>query len=102
MEYRVELSRPAEDDLRRIFGSINADESAGAAKWFAGLESAILDLETFPERGPVTHYDATLRFLPYGNKPHIYLILYRIDHASRIAAIRHIRHGARRAPSRGR
>jgi toxin ParE1/3/4 len=79
MEYRVELSRRAEDDLRRIFDSINATASAGAAKWFAGLESAILDLETFPERGPVTHYDATLRFLPYGNKPHIYLILYRVN-----------------------
>jgi toxin ParE1/3/4 len=43
----------------------------------------------------LTEYDPKLRYLLYGNKPHVYRILYRIDEKSRTVAIRHIRHGAR-------
>lgn len=50
----------------------------------------------------VTNYDRHVHFLLYGNKPHIYQILYRINEASKtvsvshIRHIRHIRHGARK------
>jgi toxin ParE1/3/4 len=100
MAYRVELSRRAELDLLRIFAFIHASESQGAARWFCGLESQIQSLADLPNRGTVADYDQDLRFVLYGNKPHIYRILYRIDEESESVAVRHIRHGARKALSR--
>ena len=96
MAYRVELSRRAELDLRRIFGFINAVESIAAAEWFFGLQDHIQSLRTLADRGTVTEYDPGLRYLLYGNKPHLYRILYRIHAASGVVRIVHIRHGARK------
>ncbi len=95
MAYRVELSRRAELDLRRIFRFIHASESQAAASWFDGLQAHIEKLATLPSRGTVTRYDRNLRFLHYGNKPHIYRILYRMDPVLNRVLIVHIRHGAR-------
>jgi len=102
MAYRVRLLRRAELDLDRIFQFIDASGSLSAARWFNGLEVLIQSLERLPQRGMVTNYDRHVHFLLYGNKPHIYQILYRINEASKtvsvshIRHIRHIRHGARK------
>ncbi len=95
MAYRVELSRRAELNLRSIFGYINAMESIAAACWFFGLQDLIQSLSTLPDRGKVTDDDPKLRYLLYGNKPHLYRILYRIHAATSSVRIIHIRHGAR-------
>jgi len=95
MAYRVELSRRAELDLRRIFRFVNAFESQAAAIWFAELADHLQSLSSLPNRGTVTDYDSKLRYLLFGNKPHVYRILYRIDQSSQRVVIRHIRHGAR-------
>jgi plasmid stabilization system protein ParE len=71
-------------------------ESQAAANWFNGLEDQIQSLANFASRGTLTEYDPNLHFVLYGNKPHIYRILYRIDEPSQSVAIRHIRHGARK------
>jgi toxin ParE1/3/4 len=102
MAYRVELSKRADLDLRSIFHFINAFESQAAAKWFDRLEDLIQSLSKLPNRGTVTDYDPNLYFLLYGNKPHVYRILYRIDETSQRVVIRHIRHGARKSPGSGR
>jgi len=96
MPYHVELSKRAELDLKNIFEFIHAADSQAAAKWFNGLEKTILSLATLPERGMLIDDDSALRYLLYGNKPHVYRILYRIDEKSATVAIRHIRHGARK------
>jgi plasmid stabilization system protein ParE len=96
MAYRVELSRRAELNLRSIFGYINATESIAAARWFFGLQDLIQSLSTLPDRGKVTDYDPKLRYLLYGNKPHLYRILCRIHTATSTVRIVHIRHGARK------
>jgi len=96
MPYHVELMKRAERDLKNIFEFIHAAESQVAAKWFNGLEETISGLATLPDRGMWTDYDPRLRYLLYGNEPHVYRILYRIDEKSRTVAIRHIRHGARK------
>ncbi len=96
MVYRVELSRRAELDLQRIFGFINAAESIGAARWFFGLQDRIQTLSTLADRGRLTDYDPKLRYLLYGNKPHVYRILYRMDDRSSTVRVVHIRHGARK------
>jgi toxin ParE1/3/4 len=95
MAYSVEFSRRAERDLGQIFAAINAEQSQAAARWFDGLQTHIEKLATLPDRGTLTPYNPKLRFLHYGNKPHIYRILYRIDHRSNRVLIVHIRHGAR-------
>ena len=95
MAYSVEFSRRAERDLGQIFASIHAADSRAAAYWVDGLQSHIEKLATLPDRGTLTRYDSKLRFLLYGNKPHIYRILYRVDHQSKRVEIVHIRHGAR-------
>jgi len=96
MAYRVELSRRAERDLQSIFDFINAAESIAAKRWFFDLQDQIQSLSTLADRGTITDYDPALRFILYGNKPHVYRILYRIHVETTSVRIVHIRHGARR------
>jgi plasmid stabilization system protein ParE len=96
MAYNVELSKRAELDLQRIFRFIHAFESPATERWFDGLEDRIQSLSKLPNRGTVTDYDPNLYFLLYGNKPHVYRILYRINDTAQSIVIRHIRHGVRK------
>ena len=67
-----------------------------ALKWYLGLSSAILTLEAHPIRCPVTSENDKLRHLLYGNKPHIYRVIYRVLESKKLVEVLHIRHGARR------
>jgi toxin ParE1/3/4 len=84
-------------DLESIYGNIDAGNSHAAAQWFNGLEDAIFSLDRLPDRGVRTAEDHNLRQLLYGNKPHIYRIIYEIDRSRTRVLILHIRHGARNA-----
>jgi len=86
----------AEADLDDIFLFIRAPESPPAERWFIGLLDAIASLDHLPQRHPVAHEDPTLRHLLYGNKPHIYRVIYSIDEARRRVEVLHIRHHARK------
>lgn len=55
MAYRVDLTPRAERDLADLYGSIHAEDSPQAARWFNGLERLIYLLETIPALGFVTH-----------------------------------------------
>jgi plasmid stabilization system protein ParE len=96
MAYEVRLARRAVFDLRAIYKHIEGETSDAADLWFRGLESAIFSLETGPSRSPIAPERKDLRHLLYGNKPHIYRILYTIDERARIVYVAQIRHGARR------
>lgn len=96
MVYRVDLSRRAELDLQRIFAFTHTGAASAAARWFFGLQDLIQSLATRPQRGTKTDYDQALRFVLYGNKPHIYRILYRIHPKKHSVTVVHIRHGARK------
>jgi plasmid stabilization system protein ParE len=95
MAYEVRLAKRAINDLRHIYKTIEADTSRAADGWFRGLESAIFTLETHPARGAVPPERPHLRHLLYGNKPHVYRILYSIDENRKIVYVAQIRHGAR-------
>jgi toxin ParE1/3/4 len=97
MAYRIEISRAAEADLDRIYGYIGAAHSDPAFTWFLGLRAAIRALASAPRSCPVTHEDPQVRHLIYGNKPHLYRVLYEIDDPTQTLNIIHIRHGRRRA-----
>ena len=96
MAYEVRLAKRAINDLRHIYKAIEADTSQAADLWFRGPESAIFSLETHPARGTVAPERPHLHHLLYGNKPHVYRILYSIDENKKIVYVAQIRHGARR------
>lgn len=95
MTYEINLAGQAIRDLGEIYQFIQAENSAAAQTWFRGLESAIFSLETMPYRGAAAPDNAALRHLLYGNRPHIYRIIYSIDELSAQVNVAQIRHGAR-------
>jgi plasmid stabilization system protein ParE len=104
MTYRVEVTARAARDPGNIYERINAEESVAAAKWFDGLEKAIYVLGELPRRCPMApeskRTKRSLRHLLYGNKPHIYRVIYEIDEKARVVWVITIRHGAREPLSR--
>jgi toxin ParE1/3/4 len=97
MAYRVDLTERAARDLRRIYLTINAAETAQARAWFNGLEHAVLSLDENPARGAPIPENGNLRHLLYGRRRYRYRIFYAIDERDRIVTVLHVRHGARDA-----
>jgi toxin ParE1/3/4 len=97
MAYLVRTMPRAERDLEAIFLYVQADSFAPASRWFEGLVEAIESLSEHPQRNPTIIEDPTLRHLLYGNKPHIYRIIYLIDPSRKIVDVIHVRHRARDA-----
>ena len=94
MAYAVSLTTRAQRDLARIYEYIRAADSDAALTWYRGLTKAILRLEEFPNRWPATHENAGLRHILYGDKPHIYRIIYRVAEREKRIVVIHIRRGA--------
>ncbi len=94
MAYRVKLTPRAQRDLTSIYERINANSSDAAYHWYLGLRDAIRSLRATPRRCPVIPESGAFRHLLYGNKPHIYRIIYRIMDRERQVEVLHIRHGA--------
>jgi len=95
MAYRVELTLRAQRDLSELYDYIHAESVPAAGKWYAGLKRTILSLERLPDRGEAVRPRARIRRLLYGNKPHIYAVLYRVNKRLKQVDVLHIRHGAR-------
>ena len=96
MAYLVNLTSRAGRDLANLYAEINAGRSDAALKWFLGLKKAILSLENYPNRSPTTPEKKELRHLLYGNKPHVYRVIFRVLEKQKQVDVLHIRHGARR------
>ena len=95
MAYQVRITARAERDVAQLYDDINAASSASATRWYMGLKRSILSLEELPKRCAVTPENRKLRHLLYGNKPHVYRVIYRVLEKQRRVDILHIRHGAR-------
>jgi toxin ParE1/3/4 len=96
MAYLVRIASRAERDLVSLYWEINAPNSATARQWYRGLKQAILSLAERPNRCPVTPENKRLRHLLYGERPHLYRVIYRVDGRRWQVDVLHIRHGARR------
>jgi toxin ParE1/3/4 len=96
MAYLVRITSRAERDLADLYLEINVENSSAALKSYRGLEEAILSLEEQPNRCRATRTRGKLRHLPYGHKPHIYRVIYRVLEKQQHVEVLHIRHGARR------
>jgi plasmid stabilization system protein ParE len=99
MAYRVNFTRRARRDYFLLYDSIHAAESDPAQLWFRRLDETIALLATAPRMGSVTHEDKTVRQVIYGNKPHLYRVLYDIDDADHRVDILSIWHGKRLPPT---
>lgn len=95
MAYLVKITVRAERDLAHLYAEINAEHSEVALRWYRGLKKAILTLEKYPNRCPVTRENANLRHLLYGRKSHVYRVIYRVLADRKQVDVIHIRHGAR-------
>lgn len=95
MAYLVNITALAQRDFASLYREINAEQSDAALKWYRGLKEAVLSLEELPNRCPVTPEKAQLRHLLYGNKPHVYRVIFRIVEKRKRFDVLHIRHGAR-------
>jgi toxin ParE1/3/4 len=95
MAYLVSFTARAGRDLADLYGEIDAQDSPAAQRWYRGLKHAILSLRERPNRTPATPESKRLRHLLYGNKPHIYRVIYRVIEKWRQVEVLHIRHGAR-------
>ena len=98
MAYLVSLTERVLRELDEIYATINAAESAGAARWFTRLEDTIMLLARAPRMGKVTRQDKTVREIVYGNKPHLYRVLYEVDDEARQVHVLSIWHGKRQTP----
>lgn len=95
MAYRIKVVPRAQRDLSHIYDWIGAHSSKAALAWYRGLKNAIRTLQDNPSRCPMTPEDRDLRHLLYGNKPHMYRVIFRVLEAQKQVDILHIRHGAR-------
>jgi mRNA-degrading endonuclease RelE of RelBE toxin-antitoxin system len=100
MAYRVEFAARAARDLESLYEEKNATESQVAARWYNGLEEAVYALAEYPNRCPVVpearRLKRKIRHMLYGNKPHVYRLIYDIDERKKTVWILTIRHGARK------
>ena len=105
MAYRVEIARTAEAEFEELYLWVVERAPQQGAAWFNGLERAILSLDQHPKRCPVAPEsidpDHPVRVLSYGRKPHGYRIFFTVDDDTRVVRVVHVRHGARRRPTRG-
>src|SRR5262249_19049894 len=95
MAYRVEITGRAQRDLALIYRRIEAETTAQAARWFEGMEKAILSLEAHPSRAAITPEDHAARHLLYGKKPYVYRIIYEIEEDTSTVYVLHIRQPGR-------
>ena len=102
MAYRVELARNAEVELEELYLWVVARAPHHGAKWFNGLERALLSLDHLPKRCPVApesiNPDQPVRVLSYGRKPHVYRVFFTVNDTAGAVRVVHIRHRARTAP----
>ena len=105
MPYRVEIARRAEADLDELYLWVVARAPREGARWFNGLERAVLSLDQHPKRCPVApesfDSDRPVRVLTYGRKPRAYRIFFTVDDDAEIVRVLHVRRGARQRPTAG-
>ena len=102
MAYRVRLSVRAAKDAERIYERVAEQAPLAGQTWYNALIATLYSLDTFPERGGVVESlsapSSTVRKILYGHRPHVYAIYFEV--AGDTVNILHIRHGARKEPTR--
>ena len=102
MRFRVEIAKNAETELEQLYLWVKERAPHRGPAWFNGLEQAILSLDRHPDRCPIAPDSLDpaypVRVLHYGRRPHVYRVLFTVDHETRAVRVVHLRHGARQSP----
>lgn len=98
MTYRVVVTARARADAVEAFRWLADRSPEAAGRWYLGLEEAIVDLATMPERHPVAHDESellgfTLRQMLYGRRRNVYRLLFSIE--ADVVTLHYVRHSAR-------
>jgi plasmid stabilization system protein ParE len=98
MTFRIEITAAAEGELDSILAWLISQQAGDSGlKWFQALEGAITTLAEFPERCSLAPenrlFPFEVRQLLYGNKPHLYRILFTVQGDT--VYVLHVRHGRR-------
>ena len=98
MAFRVSTTLEAERELDAILQwLLSRTASEAGARWLNGLQDALASLENMPLRCALAPEGETCRYevrqLLYGNKPHVYRILFSIKGDA--VTVLHIHHGRR-------
>lgn len=98
MTFRVEVTAEAQRDADTIYEWLVLQHAGETGfRWFSDLAKAISSLRNFPERCPIapdiSPFPFEVRQLLYGNRPHLYRILFTI-HDDTVFVL-NIRHGRR-------
>jgi plasmid stabilization system protein ParE len=102
MIFHVEITAEAQRELDSILSWLISEHAGDTGvRWLENLENAVASLAEFPKRCAVAPesrlFPTEVRQLLYGNKPHVYRILFEITEET--VYVLHVRHG-RRQPLR--
>ena len=97
MTYRVVFTARARTDAIEQFRYLADKSPAAAARWYAGLEKAIANLSTLPERHPIAEDESeelglTLRRMLYGRRAGVFRIMFSIEGDT--VTLHYVRHSA--------
>lgn len=99
MAYRVEIAGSTEGEFEALYLWVVERAPHQGARWFNGLERAVLSLSDNPRRCPIApenvDAESPVRVLHYGRKPHVYRIFFLIDEPTETVHVVHVRRGAR-------
>ena len=102
MEFRVDVTPRAQQDLDRIYDWVVSSAPIAGQRWFERFENSILRLSNFPKRCPVetklSSRRQTIRKLVFGTTRHKYRVYFTIR--AEVVMVLHIRHGSRKTPGR--
>src|SRR6202041_762571 len=92
--FRVDITLKVYQDLSGILRRVLAEHAGEQGlRWYAALNRAINTLSEAPNRCPIAPESATsrreIRHLLYGNKPHVYRVLFTIK--DDVVTVLHVR-----------
>jgi plasmid stabilization system protein ParE len=103
MAFKVRTTPDAEEDTLAILDWLIEHQAADAGlRWFLKMDEAISSLAELPNRCKLApeneFFPVEIRELLYGQKPHVYRILFTIEGDT--VVVLHVRHGRRETLTR--
>ncbi len=94
MDFRLQYTQRALNDLAEITAFIAEDDAESASRFGSSLLDHLDLLARFPRMGVVIAKRPAVRKLSHSPV----LVYYRVHEAKRLIEVLHLRHGARRPP----
>jgi plasmid stabilization system protein ParE len=96
VDYRLLYSQRSLTDLSEIFGYIAVDDPEAASQFGTSLLDHVDLLARFPRLGSLIQKRYQVRKISHSP----FLVYYRVHEEKRLIEILHVRHGARKQPTK--